>query len=57
VKRRYSHTACRMMSGGNWWRANEISIGHLTHERDVGDRWRDKTVGSCVSSTTRISTR
>jgi hypothetical protein len=43
VKRTYSHTACRMMSGGNWWRANEISIGHLTHERDVGDRWRDKT--------------
>jgi hypothetical protein len=33
------------MSGGNWWRANEISIGHLTHERDVGDRWRDKTFG------------
>jgi hypothetical protein len=32
------------MSAGNWWRANEISIGHLTHERDVGgDRWRDKT--------------
>jgi hypothetical protein len=21
--------ACRMMSGGIWWRANEISIGHL----------------------------
>jgi hypothetical protein len=19
VKRRYNHTACRMMSGGNWW--------------------------------------
>ena len=33
-----------MMSGGNWWRANEISIGHLTHERDAGDRWRDKTL-------------
>ena len=31
------------MSGGNWWRANDISIGHLTHERDAGDRWRDKT--------------
>jgi hypothetical protein len=26
-----------------WWRANEISIGHLTREREVGDRWRDKT--------------
>ena len=23
---------------------NEISIGHLTREREVGDRWRDKTV-------------
>ena len=34
------------MSGGNWWRANEISIGHLTHERDVGDRWRDKTAAT-----------
>jgi hypothetical protein len=32
-----------MMSGGNWWRANDISIGHLTREREVGDRWRDKT--------------
>jgi hypothetical protein len=32
-----------MMSGGNWWRANEISIGHLTREIQVGDRWRDKT--------------
>jgi hypothetical protein len=32
-----------MMSGGNWWRANEISIGHLTREREVGDRWGDKT--------------
>jgi hypothetical protein len=32
-----------MMSGGNWWRANEISIGHLTSEIQVGDRWRDKT--------------
>jgi hypothetical protein len=19
VKRRYNHTACQMMSGGNWW--------------------------------------
>ena len=38
--------ACRMMSGGNWWRANEISIGHLTREIEVGDRWRDKTVYS-----------
>ena len=36
-------TPCQMMSGGNWWRANDISIGHLTHERDAGDRWRDKT--------------
>ena len=43
MKRRYNHTACRTMSGGNWWRANEISINHLTHERDVGDPWRDKT--------------
>ena len=25
------------MSGGNWWRANDISIGHLTRERDAGD--------------------
>jgi hypothetical protein len=24
------------MSAGNWWRAIEISIGHLTHEIDVG---------------------
>jgi hypothetical protein len=32
-----------MMSGGNWWRAKDISISHLTHERDAGDRWRDKT--------------
>jgi hypothetical protein len=32
-----------MMSGENWWRANEISIGHLTREGEVGDRWRDKT--------------
>jgi hypothetical protein len=38
VKRRYNHTACRMMSGGNWWRANKISMGHLTNESDVGDR-------------------
>jgi hypothetical protein len=27
-----------------WWRANDIFIGHLTHERDAGDRWRDKTM-------------
>jgi hypothetical protein len=26
VKRRYSHTACRMMSGGNWCRAYEIGF-------------------------------
>jgi hypothetical protein len=46
VKRRYNQTACRMMSGGNWWRANEISMGHLTHERDVDGRRRDKTAAS-----------
>ena len=39
-----NHAACRMTSGRNWWRANEISIGHLTREIQVGDRWRDKTV-------------
>jgi hypothetical protein len=26
VKRRYNQTACRMMSAGNWWRANEIVV-------------------------------
>jgi hypothetical protein len=25
----FDNTPCRMMSGGNWWRTNEISIGHL----------------------------
>jgi hypothetical protein len=43
VKRRDTQTACLMMSGGNWWRANDISMGHLTHGRDVGYRWRDET--------------
>jgi hypothetical protein len=40
-----------MMSGGNWWRANEISIGHLTREIQVGDRWRDKTLVSSIVRT------
>jgi hypothetical protein len=39
-----------MMSGGNWWRAKDISISHLTHERDAGDRWRDKTLPILPSS-------
>ena len=26
MKRKYNHTACRMTSDGNWWRANEIVV-------------------------------
>jgi transposase-like protein len=42
-----------MMSGGNWWRAKDISISHLTHERDAGDRWRDKTPEVLVTDNLR----
>src|ERR1700722_16706436 len=51
----YNHTACRMMSGGNWCRANEISVGHLTNEGDVGDRWRDKTLSSSRTRGERLA--
>jgi hypothetical protein len=42
-----------MMSGRNWWRANEISMGHLTHERDVGDRRHDKKTSPSITSNGR----
>ena len=44
------------MSGGNWWRANDISIGHLTREIEVGDRWRDKTCRSAAQFMPRWTT-
>src|SRR5271166_1827488 len=36
-------TACRMIAGGNWWRANEIVIRHPIHQTDARQRSRDKT--------------
>ena len=51
----YNHTACRMMLGGNWCRANEISVGHLTNKGDVGDRWRDKTLSSSPTRGERLA--
>ena len=38
MKRKYNHTASRMTSDGNWWRANEIvvirhhNLGSETHQ-------------------------
>jgi hypothetical protein len=44
VNRTYSQTACRMISGGNWWRANEIVMRHLTRQPDARYRSRDKAI-------------
>jgi hypothetical protein len=32
-----------MIAGGNWWRANEIVMRHLTRQTDARYRSRDKT--------------
>jgi hypothetical protein len=32
-----------MITGGNWWRAKEIVIGHLTHQTDARYHSRDST--------------
>jgi hypothetical protein len=33
-----------MITGGNWWRANEIVIRHLTRQTDARYRCRDRAV-------------
>jgi hypothetical protein len=30
-----SQAACRMIAGGNWWRASEIVMPHLTRQPDA----------------------
>ena len=35
-------TACQMMGGGKWWRANEIVMRRLNRLPDAGYRSRDK---------------
>jgi hypothetical protein len=42
VKRTYSQTACRIIAGGNWWRANEIVMRHLTRQTGARYRCRDE---------------
>jgi DNA-binding LacI/PurR family transcriptional regulator len=44
----YGQTACRMIAGGNWWRANEIVIRHLTRRTATRDHSRDKTRSSVI---------
>jgi hypothetical protein len=34
-----------MIVGGNWWRANEIVMRHLTLQTDARHRSRDSTDG------------
>jgi len=36
---------CRMIAGGNWWRANEIDIRHLTRRTETRYCSRDKALG------------
>ena len=54
VKRRYNHTACRMMSGGNWWRANEIVV--IRHHSRGSETRQSSRVNSPQTPLPQIST-
>jgi hypothetical protein len=43
-----------MISGGNWWRANEIVMSHLIRQAETRYDFRDNT-GSTTAQRTRIS--
>src|SRR5208282_2827948 len=47
-----------MIEGGNWWRANEIVMRHLTRRLETRYRCRDKTSAldiKCLSRTAGLS--
>jgi hypothetical protein len=40
--------ACRMIAGGNWWRANEIVIRHHTRQTPTRYRCRDRAMDTVL---------
>jgi hypothetical protein len=51
---KYDHTACRMTSGRNWWRANEISI-RSSYPRNTG--WHRRLLSHSPASRRPNSSR
>jgi hypothetical protein len=42
VSRPWRQTACRMIAGGNWWRATEIVIRHPIRQTATRSPCRDR---------------
>jgi hypothetical protein len=43
-----------MIAGGNWWRANEIVMRHLTRRTETRYRCRDKAIRNVQQPAPRL---